>query len=275
VPQLNKGLYSGHGAGLKLWTFDFNAPTPKSAWTLISEVDESSSHKFAYPSFCMMTNAELYWWNNLVAIGGHAVHLTTGVRRTPTAPPDPLNNNVGSNSSYCYLRRASTALRSRVFYTHFSSAVTPGLNQYHCRYYDPQTNTHSAMNAGNVFPSWWPMLTGPGGGFAGTQYRTIALASGSWGDRVVGYPGTGHADGVSEGNPNNPGNEQYKIFCWNPDANTMMEYTSSATPRPTGGVNSTPAQRWQFVPQVKAFVALLRHMDNVWVFRPPATWGIT
>jgi hypothetical protein len=266
-PEINKGIFAGQsGSAVDIWTFDPTAPTPKLAWNVVSSAAQTGEHGVAYASFCMMTDTEVYWWNNLVVMGGHVLNPKTGLRRTPSRPADPFTSRVGSIASYSYLRRASTASTSKVWYTDFRNVDgVQGMSRYHVRSYDPRTGVQSTMDAGNAFPDWWLMVKD--GKFAGHQYRTIALASGPWGERIVGYAG------VAKG-PFDP-REAYGVFCYDPATNRMVDYTSPADPKPTGSVNGTPAQRWQFVPQVKAFVALLKHTDNVWVFRPPATWGIT
>jgi hypothetical protein len=261
-PELNKGIYRGTGHRFHhCWLFDPTAPTPKSAWTIVSSgVGEPAKDPYqpVYASFCMMTATRMYYWNNLANIGSFVLDLATGERRKLNPyPSDPFKYGIGSIASYSYLRRASISLTSKVWFTSFSGVT--GTNRYHVMSYDPQAGTFSSPSAGNAFPTWWPI--------GGTQYRTIALATGSFGERIVGYPGNTTWAG-------NPGNEQYKVFCYDPGTHTMSDYTLSADPKPTGSVNGTPAQRWQFVPQVKAFVALLKHTENVWVFRPPAAWGI-
>ncbi len=123
-----------------------------------------------------------------------------------------------NSASYMYMRRASTALTSKVWHTVHSGITRT--NRYHVRSYDPQTGTFSTLNAGNAFPDWW--LLG-----SATEYRTIALATGSFGERVIGYPGT-------FGSKINPGNEESKVFCYDPATNTMLDYTSDATPSRRG-----------------------------------------
>lgn len=252
VPQINKGVYIGQTAGAKpIMSFDPNAPTPKSAWQVICPADASLF--IGYGSFCMMTDNEMYFASNTIGQNGVA-NLTTGVRRSLNPyPSDPFK--VINSASYMYMRRASTALTSKVWFT--VQRKTFDVLTYHVRSYDPQTGTFSALDAGNQFPSWWAPVVN-------TNYRTIALAIGAFGERIVGY--SAHDFGGTGGD--------YKVFCYNPATNATLDYTSAANPKPTGSVNGTPAQRWQFVPQVKAFVALLKHTENVWVFRPPAAWGI-
>jgi hypothetical protein len=260
VPERGKGYYGGQSEiAIALHSFNPSAPTPKSAWEVVSPVD--AALQFGYASFVMMTDNELYWTSNTT--GQRAVvNLTTGVRRTLNAwPTDPFKS-IGSSSAYCYMRRASTALTSKVYFTDWLQ-YSGANRRWHVRWYDPSTGGFSTMGPGNAFPEWWRYLLD--NVEMGNAYRTIALATGAFGERVVGYPNAGQTAA-----------QRYSVFCYNPDTDTMLDYTSAADPKPSefrSGMESL-AQRWQYVPEVKAFVALRGRNEDVWVFRPPAAWGI-
>jgi len=251
IPQIGKSVWGGVNASGGLWAFDCNASTPKSAWSFLSPNPGGRIPQIGYGTMCMMTEMEIY--NRGGAGGaspGYVIDIRTGHRRFPTRPLDPFDSSVGTIYDFGYMRRGSTALTSKVYYTGGTSGNR--INHF-IRVYDPVTGTTSAATANRAVPAWYATpATSP-------TYRTLQLAVGSWGERLVGWQASA--------------TEAHRVWCYDPVADVISEYLSTASPKPDGAINGVHG-RWQFVPQVKAFVGITRHTQNVWVFRPPAAWGI-
>lgn len=79
-------------------------------------------------------------------------------------------------------------------------------------------------------------------------------------------------------------NDGRRIVIWNgggPVAvldtatNLSQEFTpTGSAPVPTTGSGNGVWGRWAYVPEVRAFVGLSRAEEDLWVFRPPASWGV-
>lgn len=250
-----------------LHSFNPNAATPKSAWELVS----GGGSAWGYASFFMMNANELGYYSNTNGPCG-VVNLDTGVRRNAVRPPDRLtlaglgSSTVFFTSDYNYLCQSSTS--GNIYHTTNSSVA--GQSAYHFRRYTPSNHTANTPSAATALPTWYRPLNQSGGTSA--SYRTICMAAGSWGERIVFYHGVDTIDPFT-GIPTGQGAD-YKVACFDPVANVVHSFESTATPRPTGSHNGNPAKRFGFVPEVKAFVALLRETESVWVFRPPSAWGI-
>lgn len=248
----NPATQKGYAFFFSVRSFNPNAATPKSAWELVSPWVPALSGGFG--SLVRMTSNELYL--HATDQASFVINLTTGARRSLVAwPTDPFR--PFTVSSYNWLARSGVALTDKV-YTTIESNVT-GSVRYHVITYNPATGANVwAPSAANVFPTWWPS-----NGLH--NYRPMTTATGSFGERCVAY----------EGKPNDPTFVSgCAVWCYDAATNTMQEYSSLATPRPNGSIEATVGERFQYVPQVKAFVAILKVTENVWVFRPPAAWGI-
>lgn len=251
IPQIGKSVWGGTNASGGLWAFDCNASTPKSAWSFLSPNPGGDIPEIGYGTMCMMTDTEIY---NKGGPGGgspgYVIDIRTGARRFPRRPQDAFDSSVGTIYDFGYMRRGSTARASRVYYT---GGTSRNRAAHFIFAYDPITGKTSAPTDNRALPTWYATPANS------PTYRSLQIAVGTWGERILGCQAGPSAS--------------HQVWCYDPAADAILEYLSPVAPRPDGVTNGLQG-RWHFVPQVKAFVAIMKHTQNVWVFRPPAAWRI-
>jgi hypothetical protein len=136
-------------------------------------------------------------------------------------------------------------------YMFFTKVVNPGAVT-HVLTYDTAAGRALPPSPGNLLPGWsyserW------------SDYRTMTTTD----DQrfALGWYGT------------------HRVWCWDRVANIMRDFTSSGASQPVypdaGGANGING-RWACIAATtpKCFVGVNSCLQNAWVFRPPAAWGI-
>lgn len=254
-PVISRFLHCGAGGSTRalglnspIWSFDPTAATPRSAWRVLSG-NSDGQRSINYPSICALSDTECYVYSN-TNFGSYAISYADGTRRTMGRPTDPWVGGGGPwfSGDYNYLRHVRSA--GIVFHTKITAANPIVVNAFA---YDTATRRNTPASSANQMPSWFYREPSHG-------YRTIAPTPD--GLFCVGWLGT------------------HRVWCWDRVANVIRDFAASAPTQPaypdSAGGNGIHS-RWACVPNTtpKCFVGINSCNQNLWVFRPPAAWGVS
>lgn len=237
----NCNSYNGSWDG-RIWRFDVNAATPKSAWSPISltqgygKAAVSGATLFIGPDGRMRYHQGGHpsdWWDQTIDRANMTLSASAGF-------PSPSWGQAWNDQPRIHRLDASTYF-------------CPQRNPFGAGY--GTTQMQLLKKAGNDTPVsvWAPMPAW----FNGSQDFDRQGGMANDGRRIVIWGAQGD------------------VACFDTVTNTAQTYVPSGTvpTRQPGNYNGVWG-RWAYVPQVNAFVGISRCEENVWVFRPPGAWNI-
>lgn len=226
-----------------IWTMDVNAPTPKSAWVRtrvggIPEVgDDGAGGIFA-----------------IVPRGNGTYNLRT-------AANSRFNFSPATRQLTAYTSGGPSADQYAYWRNGFRDASTGKTYEFH------------RADKGNPYSN--------------PPYRQgiFESTSGSLGPLIAQLPSPAFINIIdADWGPGGVAMNGY-AYCWDGNATVArVNLTTGAVDTYTDGTNVYRNQfvtpwngtygRWAWCPQASCFVGMCNERDNIWVFRPPAAWGL-
>lgn len=228
----------------RLWRFDLDAPTPKQAWRSISLTAAGKAAVSGATLFIGPDGRPRYqqgghpsdWWDRV--IDPEALQLSAA------------SGYPGPGWGYAWFDQPNVLRLDATTY------VAPHRYPFTAPYGSRAMQLVKKQGSDTVTPLWAPMPAW----FNRSPDFDLQGGLATDGRRIVIWGGRGEA------------------ACFDTVTAQAVEYAPSAmAAQPPGG---TPGNdngiwgRWGYVPEVRAFVGLVRADQDVWVFRPPAAWGV-
>jgi len=226
----------------RLWKFDVDASTPKSAWSPISltqtygKYARDAASIFVGPDGSMRYHQGGHpsdWWDQTIDRVTMTLSPSTGF-------PSPSWGQAWYDQPR--IHRLDSA-------TYFAPSRYP----VNASYGTSQMQLMKKAGNDTPVPVWAPMP--------------------AWFNGSADFDGQGGM--ANDGRRIVIWGSQGDVACFDTVTNSAQAYVPSGTvpTRQPGNYNGVYG-RWAYVPEAKAFVGISRSEENVWVFRPPSAWNI-